>query len=292
MSKIKVGIFGDSYANSDHGHTDFPELKYNAWFYNLESKYEAVSYGVAGASNYYSYTEFLANHSKYDKNIFLLTYPGRHPSSEIYIDRDSKFDFLGKGQGVDFGDKKRLFPSSANTADYLISHAENYNLDHDTLQKLKAIRSYYLFLENKEFDLKITNFLIQDVLKIRPDTIFINLFYERFYHEPKDLWGLPLITSIKGPTFLEFNDAMIRGISLEKSKKLEFPHQLVSGHFEIRCTCHFSKEVNLVIAESINESLDKGKWEPIVPNLISHTIQDLEYYYDLKNPFKSKSPGF
>lgn len=290
---IKVGIFGDSYANAEHGHGKFPEMRDNAWFYKLDSQYEVCSYGVAGASNYYSYTEFLQHHSKYDKNIFLISYPGRHPSSEIYIENNPKFDYLGKGKGVDFEKGKRLFPSSAGTTDYMIRRHKEYNLDDDTLERLKAMRDYYVFLEHREYDITITEFFVKHILEIRPDTIIINLFYERFYKEPVELWAKPLITTVTGPSFLQYNDSMMKGIEPKKSQSYEFPHQIAAKYFEIRCTCHFSEETNLVVANHVNETLSTGIWNPIVPSIIPHAVMDLGYYFDVKNPGDDHDiPGF
>lgn len=291
MSKITVGIFGDSYANAEHGHEDFPNMRDNAWFYHLGEEYEATSYGVGGASNYYSYAKFLEHHNKYDKNIFLITYPGRHPSSEIVIEKNPKFDYLGKGPGVDMEYGKVLFPSSAGTSDYLLTHASEYNFNSSTLRKLNAIRDYYMWLEHREYDQTVTELLIDHIKRIRPDTLFINLFYERFYKEPADKWGAPLVTSVTGPTFLNYLDSMVRGLDSNWSKQ-QFPHEVVSKYFEIRCTCHFSQEANLIIARDVRQALITGNWNPSIPNTIEHTNADLGYYYNLKNPIqKNDVPG-
>ena len=292
MSKIKIGIFGDSYANAEHGHEDYPNMQYDAWFYKLDNIYEATSYGVSGSSNYYSYQEFLKHNHKYDKNVFLITYPGRHPSSEIYLEKNTKFDFLGKGAGVDFEKGKRLFPSSATTANYLIVNASQYNIDTETLQKLHAIRDYYVFLENRDFDLTVTKLFINNIKQIRPDTIFVNLFYERFYTEPTNLWGMPLVPEVTGPTFLEYNDAMARGIVSTSNNKYKFPHQITSNYFEKRCVCHFSVETNLVVASHMSTALSTGHWNPVVSTEITHAVKGLEYYYHVRNPITNTLSGF
>jgi hypothetical protein len=281
---IKVGVYGDSYANAEHGHEDFSEMSQYAWFYNLGNDYEVTSYGVSGSSNYYSYKEFLKYHDQYDKNVFLISYPSRHPSAEIYIERDPKFNFLGKGFGVDFGNKKRLFPSCAGTSDYLITHSKKYKIDSTTLQKLHAIRDYYVYMENREFDLDITKLLIADIKRIRPDTIFINIFYERFNKNPKNLWGLSLVPEVTGPSLLQYNDAMIRGIAPKKCAKYEFPHEAVLNYFEIRCVCHFSIETNMVVANHISQALKTGEWILPAPVEISHQNKKLDYYFDIQNP--------
>ncbi len=291
MNKITVGIFGDSYANAEHGHDEFPEMKYNAWFYHLGNNYEATSYGVGGASNFYSYKEFLNNHHKHNKNVFLISYPGRHPSSEIYLENNPKYDYLGKGPGVDTDKGKRLFPSSANTSDYLIRHSSEYNLTAEALRKLHATRDYYLWLAHDEYDKTVTELLIKEIQSIRPDTIFINLFYERFYKEPKENWGLPLITSVQGPSFLQYVDAMIKGIDYKNDK--EFPHEVVSKYFEKRCTCHFSQETTLIVAKHVAQALNTGIWNPTVPESILHSNNNLSYYYHTDKPIdKNSVAGF
>lgn len=290
MNKITVGIFGDSYANAEHGHEEFPDMHKDAWFHYLGNNYVATSYGVGGASNFYSYKEFLNNHHKHNKNVFLISYPGRHPSSEIYLENNPKYNHLGKGPGVDTPQGKRLFPSSAATSDYLIKHSSEYNLTPSDLRKLHATRDYYLWLAHDEYDKTVTELLIKDIKTIRPDTIFINLFYERFNKDDKDNWGKSLIPSVTGPSFLQYLDAMIKGIDPTNSK--EFPHEVVSKYFEKRCTCHFNKETNLVIADHVTHALNTGIWNPIVPNSIPSN-NNLSYYYYTDKPIdKSNIAGF
>ena len=78
---IKVGIFGDSYADPiRHGHDNFRELDDIGWPNLLRNKYEVGLHAEPGSSIYYSYQEFLKHHEKYDKsnplalNMYLLGY--------------------------------------------------------------------------------------------------------------------------------------------------------------------------------------------------------------------------
>jgi len=284
MTQIKVGIFGDSFANAHHGHDDFPELSQAAWFKNLGSKYDVVSYGQSGASNYYSYKKFLAEQTKYDKIIFLVTYPGRHPASEINIPKESCFDFLGSGPGVDYENHKTIFASSAAGIQYLL---KNFKFDTETKSKLKAFRDYYVFVANEEYDNKMTELLIQDIFRIRPDTIFINCAYKKFDVSQDEL-GKPLISEILGPTLDDFLDSMIRGIIKTKER---LPHMLVSRYLEKRCVCHFTVETNLFLAECIRDSLESGVWNPSLSEKILHNNKGISYYYHTEKYWKSLLPG-
>ena len=57
---LKVGIFGDSYADPiRHGHDNFRELDAIGWPNLLKNNYEVGLHALAGSSIYYSYQEFL-----------------------------------------------------------------------------------------------------------------------------------------------------------------------------------------------------------------------------------------
>jgi hypothetical protein len=69
---LKVGIFGDSYADPiRHGHDNFRELDDIGWPNLLQNNYEVGLHAIAGSSIYYSYQEFLKHHEKYDKIVLL-----------------------------------------------------------------------------------------------------------------------------------------------------------------------------------------------------------------------------
>jgi hypothetical protein len=77
---MKIGIFGCSYACpvSNCGQPNY-NMSGRSWMKILEEdfNYTVTSFGSSGSSMYYSYSLFKENYKKYDKIVFLGTYPDR-----------------------------------------------------------------------------------------------------------------------------------------------------------------------------------------------------------------------
>ena len=79
---LKVGIFGDSYADPiSHGHDNFKDMDKLGWPNLLKSNYEVGLHGKTGSSIFYSYQQFLKYHEQYDKIVFVVTNPERWVNS-------------------------------------------------------------------------------------------------------------------------------------------------------------------------------------------------------------------
>lgn len=70
---MKLGIFGDSYAdtNGDDDHYSWPNL--------LAKQYNTEIFGLCGTSTWWSYQNFLKNYTKYDSIIFCHSSANRWP---------------------------------------------------------------------------------------------------------------------------------------------------------------------------------------------------------------------
>jgi hypothetical protein len=80
---MRLGIFGDSYADAGHGSRDFQiEYKTDSWPGILEasdSSHRVEFFAKSGTSHWYSYSKFIKNYHRYDKIIFVHTTPSRWP---------------------------------------------------------------------------------------------------------------------------------------------------------------------------------------------------------------------
>jgi hypothetical protein len=70
----RIGIYGDSWADPNHGHDHNPGLANLAWCKRIKN---ANIYARGGSSIYYSYQLFMQTHEQHDKVIFVATNPGR-----------------------------------------------------------------------------------------------------------------------------------------------------------------------------------------------------------------------
>jgi hypothetical protein len=87
MSKLKIGIFGDSFAAPPENHqsTDWVKLQAarnpngKSWATIIAENpnYEVTNYAVGGSSFYFSYQHFKETYILYDKIVFVGTMPGR-----------------------------------------------------------------------------------------------------------------------------------------------------------------------------------------------------------------------
>ena len=126
---LKVGIFGDSYADPiRHGHDNFRELDDIGWPNLLQNNYEVGLHALAGSSIYYSYQEFLKHHEKYDKIVFVVTDPIR------WI----------KGYKLIKDEDREIHLSNYSTVEnWLQSNPEIGVKDRSILE---ALKEYYLFV--------------------------------------------------------------------------------------------------------------------------------------------------
>ena len=70
-----IGIFGDSFADPNHGHDEFPDMKYNGWMYHLKN-YVPEIHARGGTSVYSSFKNFLFDYCTINLHYFI---------SNIYI---------------------------------------------------------------------------------------------------------------------------------------------------------------------------------------------------------------
>lgn len=67
MSKLSVGVYGDSYANMN---LNDPETF--SWIDQLKTRHNVLNYGECGNSPYQCYKDYINNNSKHDYNIFVI----------------------------------------------------------------------------------------------------------------------------------------------------------------------------------------------------------------------------
>ncbi len=144
---MKIGLFGDSYAclTLDKG---------EAWFESKEilDSYKIESYAKKGSDITWSYNLFLKNHSKYKKNIFIVTESTRHSF------------VVGP---------HTLHVSNIDTIDYISNQIKDLKIK-NILQSLKMHYLYSLPLEVYDFGLAG---IVEKIKEIRPDTIIVYGFY-------------------------------------------------------------------------------------------------------------------
>lgn len=243
---LKVGIFGDSYADPiSHGHDNFKDMDQLGWPNLLKYKYEVGLHGKTGSSIFYSYQQFLKYHEQYDKIVFVVTNPERWVKSVSVA-----------------GEQK-------NVSTYIVAEhfLKQNNLTIEERCILEALKSYYLFLEDQESTHIFGKLMIDHMKLLRPDIILIPI--------GRGTVGLDTVG------FFDYSVAFHSDMSFFNSS-IEWGvayARLLETYYEYRLICHFSPEINELIATDVLDALEIGKWDPIIPKPIKHP-QGVDYYWD------------
>ena len=72
---MKIGIFGDSFADSNNGGDT--KYRHQSWPYLLEERFSVNNYALSGTGLEYSLDKLFKHEHEYDKIIFVSTCPDR-----------------------------------------------------------------------------------------------------------------------------------------------------------------------------------------------------------------------
>jgi hypothetical protein len=182
---MKIGLFGDSYACLSIGNG-------TAWFENniVTEKYQIDSYAKKGSDITWSYNLFLKNHSRYKKNIFIVTESTRH-------------SFV-VGRHV-------LHVSNIDTIDYISNQITDFKVN----AVLQSLKNHYLYSMSTDiYDFGLAG-IVEKIKEIRPDTVIVYGFYNQS------------IEKITGSTFhlsqVSLMELSSFGIDFESMKKQGTP---------------------------------------------------------------------
>lgn len=208
---MKIGIFGDSYSSiigwrDVHPYKGWPEL--------LAENYKVINFSHNGSSLYYSKKFFDKHYKNFDKIIFAITAPGRF---------EFKVDTLEKNPKLCFG--HQFLP----TLNAVKSRLRIKELNDDERRKYQIIHDYKLYIQNFEYEDYIHQMIVNDIVRLRPDTILIPCFKQSIRGEDN---YLEQITKMED----EFLGAKT-GFYIDKRK------------------CHMSEENNKIIYNLVLDAL-------------------------------------
>lgn len=149
-----LGIFGDSWADPRHGHDLDPSMDQDAWLYHL-GDYELMLHSATGSSLYWAYEQFIEHYEKYDKCIFVATAIRRLPVNTVREINGPKFHV------ANYDMARHILETNARAFDI------------EKRKWLEALMGYYLFLQDDQFDIHMARLIIEDIRRLRPDTIIV-----------------------------------------------------------------------------------------------------------------------
>jgi hypothetical protein len=187
---MKIGIFGDSFAESDN------DESVHGWAWHVSKnlpKAHIDNYGEGGSSLYFTYSKFLKEHTKYDRVIVFGTNGGRlyfpdmpthwrltHISGSGHFEEGSK-SWL-RWQETDVSPTNKWFTEArARDSIEVIDAGGDGSLTDDCHipdEIREAITLYYKHIVNYDEQDKMRELIITDMQKLRPDMLYFDCFYE------------------------------------------------------------------------------------------------------------------
>ena len=170
---MKIGIFGDSYADRH------PHGNGQAWFEMLRDRFnlDVTCFGRKGSSLYYSYKKFIDHYEQFDKIIFLVTGPSRL-TLPIPQEYDNENDTLRH---------------VTNYNSFYHNVTSNFRNDRYLQQVSKALKLYYAYLMDAEKDFLFHRLLIEEIQRVRPDGLYIPCFNNLGFSSKKTLFDIHCI---------------------------------------------------------------------------------------------------
>lgn len=224
---MKIGIFGDSFAQSNTiwSH-DVCGGVGKSWSEVLSEKYDVTNFGLSGSSTYYSYNKFILHQNKFDKVIFISSQPGRITLEGHSMLKCSYLGNVGRRQITNYCDAERQLD--------VVNKTENDPVD---IIKLNTALNYYLYLENTQEQLTIHKLYEDSVINLRPDCLLI-------------------------PAFIQRDDSIVE-LQRISSKEINYwgapVQELLKTHREIR-SCHLTEKNNLILAGLVDNWIKTNKF--------------------------------
>jgi hypothetical protein len=249
---MKIGIFGDSFAVPNEHVNLMPEqqdlLYFKGWSNLISQEFDVDNYARSGSSLYYSTELYKKHQADYDKNIFVISYPGRFEIPEKF----------GK-----FNTDRDRFVNNIVSVEQRIKRYQKYSTadvpnKNALIKSFQAAIDYFVYLENTEFQNHIHKLLLDDVKQhASSNTIFIpvnkitptcNEFYmEQVLYFENDHWGID--------------------------------HNKYNAHTHIdRRICHMTNENNYIFAQKIKEWIETGTFNISINDFKKPSIDDKKLY--------------
>jgi len=230
---MKIGIFGDSYANKCSPRTTESIKKYH-WFegelkdrifeniskdryfwhdYLQEKGHEVIDYALGGTDIYYSYYQWYHNHHNCDRCIFVVT------NFKRYSIKDCNGNWY---KTVSYDDAKEKKRTASTYEDKVL---------------FGAFCSWYkeIYDRDPHRQLMITNLMLEDVKRQRPNTLFI-----------------------PGITFNE-EPCLINITNMEMKK----PNIFLEKRFDMR-DGHLTRQNQYLLGKQVHKAFENGVQELVI----------------------------
>ena len=245
---MKIGLYGDSFCTGSL--PKLPNGRYDAGFNYHWSKiieqqlgYNITNYGESGSSIYESYSKFLNQHKRFEKNIVILTVSGRYFKKIKLSVEKNESHIVG-------------IPHLMS-----IKHLYNSLLTEDDLTILRDLEGWYN-LNDSEYETNVNRLMIKHMYELRPDTIFIKVTDHNIFDE----------FNIKNKALIDIYYQQCDMLGFDGTKvTITENTKLISGHF--------TPEINKLFADYVIKRIETGNWSDWeVPNDLKFQYTKKEYF--------------
>lgn len=240
---MKLGIFGDSFARSNHFPGNFNTTL--PWYEILKDRFEISNHGLLGTSFYYSYIQFEKYHSNYDRVVLMVTAPGR-----IWLPERSRHY---RDQGLVY---EYEFISGIFSVDEMISRPEVQS-DPKLLTICTTAKNYFLHIQNDEFESFTQVLMIDKLKKLRPDIVLVPCF-------PHSMGGYGV--GLSDIASMENESCGMSQLEMLNKKYVESKH------------CHLSEENNMILAKKMLHWLNGEPVSIVLDDYVKNPKDMLRYY--------------
>ena len=254
--KMSIGLYGDSYGCGSLGQWTRNGMKYH-WSTLLKQELDIklTNYSLSGASIYYCYKKFLKFHHLHDTIIFLISWPDRYFKSV-------NLPSIGGVQNIV---SYEHIVNIRTTCRDVISKEDDVALN--------DLNGWYK-MGDLDYNEDICGLILDSILRIRPDTIFVPCF------------GYP---AVEKSDFLKkqglFNGQNLTDLYNHQIINLNvMPHSEKNSHDENSnyISGHLTPEYNEIFYKIISERLKTGKWNWKMPDRVEFGENVKDYYTELK----------
>lgn len=252
---IKLGIFGDSFADPIGGHPSRPDMDTLAWPHLFpRDLYQVGIHSGSGSSLYYSWNLFQKHQQEYDRVVLVITTPARFPGCWPGSPRPRHVPNWFQVQQL-----RRIDPEYRSNVEYK--------------RFLNAVESYYLELTDSRlgnWTWDFCNLMLADIIRQRPDVLLIpNRSHD--YRVPEGY-------IVNQANLCDYFPVIAR--SLRPEILGDVVNKQWIEYEELRCCCHLTPEANQHLAGQVQAHLESGArvWNPQLPLTIPHE-HAFDYYY-------------
>jgi len=241
---IKLGIFGDSFGDDYSLWTTGWKDVGPSWIDYLRDtgKYEVTNFCARGTNTYFSKKLFDQHHHEFDKIILMETFPyGRIDCTSLNHLKNTRLTQFFNIQSISKYEKEIV----------------NYNFLERRI--LKAVKNYYMYVMNQEYDTDLHNLWLEDMRIKFPSIIVIPCFFD---------------TTDNNPCLMQV---------LEKEKKFFNLKEYIPAEEDLYDArkCHMSEENNLIFGKKMEKFLEGDPFFLSVDDFVNPT-KDFAHYFRKK----------